>query len=62
MACMQKSANVVKQLNNMSSPSTFFGNLLDLYLSKKHVPCRFYFFFLEHAGELHIIILRRKGV
>ncbi|XP_022684401.1 WASH complex subunit 5 isoform X2 [Setaria italica] len=28
MACMQKSANVVKQLNNVYSPSTFFGNLL----------------------------------
>ncbi|XP_062185489.1 uncharacterized protein LOC133889062 isoform X2 [Phragmites australis] len=28
MGCMQKSANVVEQLNNASSSSTFFGNLL----------------------------------
>ncbi|CAN6248421.1 unnamed protein product [Urochloa humidicola] len=28
MACTQKSANAVKQLNNVYSPSTFFGNLL----------------------------------
>ncbi|KAK3144893.1 hypothetical protein QOZ80_4AG0319320 [Eleusine coracana subsp. coracana] len=29
-ACMERSANVVKQLNNLSSPSTVFGNLLQL--------------------------------
>ncbi|KAF8715433.1 hypothetical protein HU200_027082 [Digitaria exilis] len=28
MACMQKSSNAVKQLNNVYSPSTFYGNLL----------------------------------
>lgn len=38
MGCMQKSSNVVKQLNNASNLSTFFGNILDQSLLEHLVP------------------------
>ncbi|GJN27770.1 hypothetical protein PR202_gb15820 [Eleusine coracana subsp. coracana] len=41
-ACMERSANVVKQLNNLSSPSTVFGNIPDPSLLERHACRRFH--------------------